>query len=96
MFAVFSQITRTQYHATHLASPGMRNPKNGTICDSIKTAHKVFQLSRRNLGDNILQILERKKDVNIGFYLEPLHLDQLFQPIDNIEEAGRVTPVGEA
>ena len=92
--AIFSQSTRTQYQAPHLASPGMRNPKNSTICDSIKTAHQVFQLSRGNLGGNFLQIWW-KLDVNIakGFYLEPFHLDQLFQPIDNIEEACRVTPV---
>ena len=97
MIAIFPQSTRTPYQATHLPSPGMRNPENGTICDSVKTAHQVFQLSRGNLGDNILQIWW-KLDVNIakGFYLEPLHLDQLFQSIDNIEEAGRVTPVGEA
>ena len=97
MIAIFPQSTRTQYQATDLPSPGMRNPKNGTICDSVKTAHQVFQLSRGNLWDNILQIWW-KLDVNIakGLYLEPLHLDQLFQSIDNIEEAGHVTPVEEA
>ena len=33
----------------HLACPGMRNTKNSTVGNSIKTAHKVFQFSRGHL-----------------------------------------------